>query len=215
MEKKRLMLWLILLALVVGFASGMLVFRLSRPDSAIAGYLNAVRTGDSDSMQIHDTLAVSVRTLQESMEKTAKLVTGEYYYTNVATQVKSAKLLKFLKSEALIVYSGKIGVGIYTNEITYDIDQDRQVIHVHLPELQVLSNEITEKPQFYDVKKSIFVKMEIDDYNDALFEEKEEQARKLADRQDFWASAKEHAKDTVRGMLSQIAHVNQYRVLVD
>lgn len=83
-----------------------------------------------------------------------ELVTAKYRYSDIITLKKSSG---FAKSYSIIKYTGILRVGIADfTDITYDLSIDEKTITLHVPQAELLGNELVSQ-EVFDEKRSIFV----------------------------------------------------------
>ncbi|MBO4863002.1 MAG: DUF4230 domain-containing protein [Eubacterium sp.] len=162
-------------------------------------------------------ITIDKQTVEEIIAPAGELVSYKYYYTDAGSYKKSQTItdtdfvIPFTTDETVYTFSGTIGAGIDLNDVDFDVDNDRKVITVYLPEPKVLSNEIDEKSfQTYDVRRSIFTSSDLKDYTQFIGELKASEEDKLNSNREFWDQLRKNTEKTISGLMSANDQLDEY-----
>lgn len=169
-----------------------------------------------ETIVVDERVQVDVATLREVVSTASKLISYEYYYTDVGVYEKSQKLfqtdidLPFTTDKTLYTYSGRIGAGIDLGRVTFIVDNDKRTILVGLPDPAILSHEMGKEFEFYDVKKAIFGPSDFNDFEEFRSSLMERQEEKLTANQEFWQSVRDNTEVILRDLMTASGQVEDY-----
>lgn len=162
-----------------------------------------------ETIDITPEIKVNKATIMESLKLCAELTTIKYEYADIGDYTKDKKLfdkitIPFTTDKTIYAYKGVISIGIKDlDKSTIEVDEENKVIKVVLPKLEILSHELlNDKLKTYDIKKSMFTEMKLDNFNEFEKALKDAQEELILKDTDFWAKAKENTKVTVERLLS-------------
>ena len=167
------------------------------------------------------TKKVSKRTLQGTVSSASEIVTYKYYYTNLGETEKDKKIFKsvsvpFTKEKTLFTYDGVISAGYNLKSVEIDVDDEKQVITVTLPEPRILSHEVDmDSFRIYDIKKSIFTSMEMEEYTEYINALKKSQEETLNNKEEFWEQVRTGAELSVKELLIATGATGDYTITFD
>ena len=108
-------------------------------------------------VEVSDEITINTKTLKDYVSKTEKLITCEYYYSEIGDYEKSKPFLNFklpfTTDKTLYTYSGKISAGINLKDLDFDVNASRKTITVKYPPVQILAHDMDQGFEFYDIKK--------------------------------------------------------------
>ena len=165
-----------------------------------------------------ETKKVSKRTLQAAVSSASEIVTYKYYYTNLGESEKDKKLFKsipvpFSKEKTLFTYDGVIAAGYDLRSVKINVDNMERVITVTLPQARILSHEIDmDSFKIYDIKKSIFTSMEMEEYTEYIKALKKKQEENLNDKEEFWEQVRAGAEVSVKELLEATGETGDYTI---
>ena len=215
LPKKQLIIVGLVIVLILAIIIGMSIHERN----ALRNQLEelGVDTDGNDVIDVSNEVEISVSTLREVIAPAEELISYKYYYTDAGVYEKNQTFfdtgvnIPFTKNQQVYVYSGTIGVGFNIDEIDFDIDEDNLKITVDMPDLEVMYHNFdTSSFQSYDVKSSVFTKVNLSDYADFEEELKDYQEDKLANNSDFWKEAKANSEATLSGLLTVSGLVDNY-----
>ena len=155
--------------------------------------------------------------IQDGLNDIGKLVTEEYYFTEVVSFSSVKKLFKtlslgFTESSYLASYDGVISAGLDFDKVTVEKNDETGVIIVHLPKCSVYSVDIDpESFVLYSEKEGLGNPISVSDYNDSLIE-LENTAEKKAISKGLLDKADENARRIVANFVSGIPGLEEYTV---
>ena len=214
-KKKSKKIWgyVVVIVLVVAVIIGQNLYWKRQLSAIESGVPLTVKTEDNSK------ITVDSQTLMSAMTKADKLVTYEYYYTDAGTYEKGKKLFKtniaipFTTDKAVFTYGGSLGVGIHTEQLSIDTDNEKKIILVKIPPLEIL----TDTPdydafQYYDVKNSVFTSSNLKDFSGFQKELAKEQKEKLKKNEEFWKSARKNTEMVIENMLTASGNLDGYKI---
>ena len=170
-------------------------------------------------VEVEKGFKVNATTLREVIAPASKLVSYEYFYTDADKYEKSQPLfgtnvkVPFTTNETVFTYSGTIGAGIELNKVVFDVDNDEKTIVVFLPEPQILSHQLDmDSLQFYDIKKSVFTRVDLGDYAAMQKALMEKQEAKLMQNEKFWTSLKSNTQGLISNLITASGKIDEYRI---
>lgn len=187
--------------------------------NALNDLKNKLGIVDDTVVEISDDAQLTATTLREVIAPASDLISYKYYYTDAGEYEKDKKFFNtkiavpFTKNQQVYVCSGTIGVGIDISDVDFDIDKVAKRIIITMPAIKVMYHEMdTDNFQSYDVKSSVFTKIDLKDYADFQEELQAKQEEKLASNDVFWLDAKNNAEDTIRGLLTAAGIADKYDI---
>ena len=147
-------------------------------------------------------------------EDIGELATQCAYCTEVGVIEKGRELFKvkipFTQSKYIYTVDFAIKAGFNFEEIKWDVKENKIV--VHMPAVQVLSNEAkTDKIKVYHEKESIFKQIKLEDVMVSIDDMKKD-AEKNAIANGLYDNAKENAEKIIEGFLGQQYDLEHYKV---
>lgn len=216
--KTKITLIIVGIVIVIGLA---LFFVKSRknPVQEIFNNYNTVETAKEE-ISVNAQETVTVATVEKVVKAAKELISYKYSYTDIGEYEKNKKLFKTIKipfttDKTLYVYKGKINLGVKLDEIDISVDQDKKVINVTIPEVEIISNEVdNESFQFYDVKNSIFTKTDLGDFAELSETLQENQAKKVLNDDELMKEAKSSVENSIRDLLYAFTVESGYSINV-
>ncbi len=162
---------------------------------------------------------ITIRELESMMESVSELVTEKYYYTSCNEDRKEGTKVAGVtvpgtEELILVVYDGIISAGIDMSQVTYDINEEKKIITVTLPEPEVFSHEIDQNSvRAYDVKNALFSKKTYQDYASKLAEFKEQKISDLMSDGKFFEAVKQDAEKAMSDILTASQRANDYTII--
>lgn len=163
---------------------------------------------------------VTSETLKSALGGLSKLVTQEYAYRNADKKSSSDTWMfgwerPFSGKSILITYDGIIEAGIDFNEIKVDVDDDKHVVTVTLPESEITRNDIPQETiEIVEVKDGLFNEVTQKDFNDFVTEQKPVMEAKAIE-QGILERANSEAKELVRAILSVMPGMDEYKLIIN
>ncbi len=171
-------------------------------------------------MEEEKNVKVSVYTLKEYTSSDSKLITQNYFYTDIGEHEKAQKFgdsnvnIPFTTDKIVYSVSGKISAGINMRDIRFEVQESpKKKIIIYMPAPQIIAHQIDENSfKSYDVKNSVFTSSDIQDYAKLQGDIKEEQEKKLSANSDFWNDTKKSAENSVYRLITADKNVTQYDI---
>ena len=217
MKKKQNLFYIVvsLVCLVLIFVFGRNIKTVFMVDNSSTQRItpNPINT-DKTNKDSRVTVTISVETLEDYFEEKAFLVTEEYFATQLETYNKDKKIA-FLTSESQFIYSYEVSVeaGIDCAKISFDIDNENEIIYVDLPDSEISSTQINRDSfMFYSEKESVWNPLKLEDYHNAETE-LEKKTIENAKKNGILERANERAKDYVEDMIKIMPNTDSYKIV--
>ena len=151
---------------------------------------------------------IAVNSIEGTINDIGELSTAEYVYKICQSTTKDGLKIPIIDftvthSEVIYSYEGMIKAGIRFGDIRIDVQEKDDVtkIYVHMPEVQIFSNELdNDSFEVYSEKLSAFNKVSFDDFNKSQKELKDT-AEESAINSGLLERAEENAKVIVRSTI--------------
>ena len=157
-------------------------------------------------VEVSDEISINTKTLKDYVSKTEKLITCEYYYSEIGDYEKSKPFLNFklpfTTDKTLYTYSGKISAGINLKDLDFDVNDSRKTITVKYPPIQILAHDMDQGFEFYDIKKAVFNRSDFNDFEEFRVTMKKQVEEKLMARDDF----------IMEGLLTASGQIGDYTI---
>ena len=167
-------------------------------------------------VEVSDEITITTKTLKDYVSKTEKLITCEYYYSEIGDYEKSKPFLNFklpfTTDKTLYTYSGKISAGINLKDLDFDVNASRKTITVKYPPVQILAHDMDQGFEFYDIKKAVFNRSDFNDFEEFRVTMKKQVEEKLMARDDFIKDAQDNAETIMEGLLTASGQIGDYTI---
>jgi len=167
-------------------------------------------------VEVSDEISINTKTLKDYVSKTEKLITCEYYYSEIGDYEKSKPFLNFklpfTTDKTLYTYSGKISAGINLKDLDFDVNDSRKTITVKYPPIQILAHDMDQGFEFYDIKKAVFNRSDFKDFEEFRITMKKQVEEKLMARDDFIKDAQDNAETIMEGLLTASGQIGDYTI---
>ena len=167
-------------------------------------------------VEVSDEITINTKTLKDYVSKTEKLITCEYYYSEIGDYEKSKPFLNFklpfTTDKTLYTYSGKISAGINLKDLDFDVNASRKTITVKYPPVQILAHDMDQGFEFYDIKKAVFTRSDFNDFEEFRVTMKKQVEEKLMARDDFIKDAQDNAETIMEGLLTASGQIGDYTI---
>ena len=163
-------------------------------------------------------IQISWETIRSNMSNIGKLCTAEYNYTHVE-QVDSSREIKgfkipFTKSMFIYSYDGTIMAGIDFTKIQIDKNDNKKVITVTLPDVEIISSDVDQDSfQLYDEKNNIFNPISVTDVTDSFADLKNSEEEKAIEK-GLLDKARTNAITLVENFMRGSYDVSDYEIIV-
>jgi len=164
---------------------------------------------------IGNNLRVSSKVTALGLKDIGQIATQGGYYSNVQVIDDVKRLpwgwnIPLTHSKYIFSYDGVVKVGFEFGDIEVNVDDMKKIVHVHFPEVIVISNEIDyDSLMIYDEAKSIFTPLDVDDMNAAMLE-CEEEGLNNAVANGLFENARKNGEVIIRGFLSASFNPAEY-----
>ncbi|MBR4473825.1 MAG: DUF4230 domain-containing protein [Oscillospiraceae bacterium] len=157
---------------------------------------------------------VTSEMIREGLQDVGRLVTEEYYFTEVVNYSSVKKLwninLGFTNSNFLISYDGVVSAGIDLSDVRVEKMDDTKRIFVLVPEAEIMSVEIDfDSFKKYSEKEGIGNPLTLDNFNDAL-KSIDDMARQKALEKGILIRASENAQFIIQKLVGSLVDLNEY-----
>ncbi len=162
---------------------------------------------------------ISVESLVDSLQDVGKLVTEEYYFTEVVEYSSVKTLWKitlpWTKSAFLISYDGVVSAGVDMTAVRVEVNEESKTIRVITPEAEIMAVDIDfDSFICYSENSGIGNRISIKEFNGAL-QSVEETARSKAVEKGVLVRAKEHADLLIRTVISSLVDLGEYSLMIE
>lgn len=156
---------------------------------------------------------ISTEMLEEELRNISKLITEEYYFTQVETYEKVEEL-GFVHSTSRIIYSydGVVAAGVPTDKIKISVNEDTKTVTITIPKstIQYVTIDFDSFKKLEE-KQGIWSKIRLDDVNKSLVEFKESATAK-AEEKGILQKADENAEAVIKQTVNSLVDSNEYEV---
>ncbi len=159
------------------------------------------------------TVKVSAQVVEDELKNISKLITEEYYFTQVETYEKETTIGP-LASKARIIYSyeGLVTAGIDCENITVSQDDDQKVLTVTIPKATIQYVDIDfDSFKLFEEKQGFWSKIKLGDVNKSLAEFKASATQSAKDK-GILEKADQNAELILTQALMTIQTTNEYKV---
>lgn len=158
-------------------------------------------------------------TTKLTFENIGELATQSAYCTQVDVIDKDQKVFNFsiplTETKQIFSYNVIVKAGYNFEEITYDVDEDKKTILVHLPEVKILSTEVdNDSFKVYHEQNSAFTRVSLEETNKSQTKMKEE-AQKNAIANGLYDNARENAETLLTGYFAGAFNLDEYKISFD
>ncbi len=159
---------------------------------------------------------VRAEMVAEGLRDVGKLITEEYYFTQVISRSSVKKLwnfsVPFSKSDFLISYDGVVSAGIDLSAASVEMDRAERKVIIRIPGAKIMTVDIDENSFVkYSENEGLGNPITMDNYNDAL-KEIEENASEKAREKGILDKAQENAERMIREIADGLLGDKRYTV---
>lgn len=156
--------------------------------------------------------------LGQQLRAAQELVSVSYYYTNMARYENQLDFygwkVPFTTKTFIVSYDGVIKAGVDLSKVTVDVEEERKIITVGLPDSQIISHEIPEDSiEVFDESDNVFNRISITDYTSFTGDQKKIVEQRAADN-GLLTGADEKAAEAVDALLRHMPGVENYTLRV-
>ncbi len=218
---KAIVIGSVALAVILAFVITLSVMKAKSKLAALEAYQQGIRDNaeQMEKLQVNKEVAVDSMMLSSMIEPASELVSYKYYYTSAGVYEDSKKWfgsdvkVPFSTDKAVFLVDGVISAGIDIDKVTFDVDNEKKIISVSLPEPGIISHEIdSDSFQYFDVKNSIFNSSDLNDYAELETSLKDQQEEKLLANEEFWEKAKSNIKTTLSSLINASGIIDDYQI---
>ncbi len=222
-KKNHTRLWTVIIVLLgLAIAGVILNYSLNRPEAEIPAVTprptTAVVVREKEVEKIVEKeKVITAEVIQDGLRDMGKLVTQEYYFTEVVNYSIMSEILgikiKMTEASFLASYDGVIYAGIDFTGIAVEKDDELKTITVRLPDAEILSVDIDpESLVVYSEKQGIGNRITLEDYNNSLIG-LEKDAKDKAIGKGILERADENAEKIVRTFIGSLVDTDEYVLL--
>jgi len=158
-------------------------------------------------------VTISTEIIEDGLRDMGKLVTEEYYFTQVETYEKKEETFVFV-STAKITYSydGVVTAGVDCDKITVKKDEENKTIVVTIPKAAIQYVDIDlDSFKVYEEKQGLWSKIKLDDVNKSLTEF-ENAAISKAKEKGILANADTNAENVIDKLVDSLIDSDEYTI---
>lgn len=159
---------------------------------------------------------ISSEVIEDGLNDMGRLITEEYYFTEVVSFSSVKKFLKtditlgFTESSYLASYEGTVSAGVDFSGIRVEKDDEAGRITVHIPKAEIYSISIDPNSfELYSEKTGIGNPLSIEDFNTSLVELESTAKSKALDR-GLLDKADENARSVISNFVSSLTDSSAY-----
>ncbi len=220
-DMKKTTLYIILLAAVLAAALGVILWGSSIGSPADTPSASEPVSAQETELPQRPTIvevekAVSVETVVDGLRDVGKLVTAEYYFTEVADYSSVKSLwnisLPWTSSGFLIGYDGVLTAGVDLSAAEAEKNDGTKTLVIRLPHAEIISTEI-DYDSFvkYSEKEGLGNPISVEDYNDSLKALETEAQAKASDK-GILEKAEKNAEAIVRQIIGGLLDLDEYTI---
>lgn len=169
---------------------------------------------DSGSAWVKEEVKVSTEIIEDGLRDLGKLVTQEYYFTQVENFSKEVTAAGIFTSTATIVYSydGVVTAGVSCDEIFVDKNDTNKTITITIPKSEIQNVDIDlESFKVFEEKQGLWSKIKLADVNKSLIEFKNAAKAKALEK-DVLANADKNAESIIDRFVRSLVDTGDYTV---
>lgn len=164
-------------------------------------------------------ITVNSTVIKAELKKAGELVSSKYYYKESSYNEKDTKLwdtivVPFSTDKYRMEFEGVVGLGMTLDEIDVVVDDKKKQIVVTLPEIKVLSHEITDV-KVIDIVNSIITDTNANDYDAIIQEIKKGKEDILMNDKSILKEVREDAEENLSGFLASFARSSGYELVFE
>lgn len=184
-----------------------------------SGEVSKKNTADSgkklfdDVLKVEETVTINTQIIEDGLREMGKLITEEYYFTQVEEYSSSKKIL-FFDSKASFIYSydGVVSAGIDCNDVKIDKDDEKKLITITIPKAEIYEVSIDYNSfKIFEEKEGLWNKTTISNYNDSLVEF-EKAAKSKALEKGILEKADEGAGKMIESFVNSVVDTQDYTI---
>lgn len=165
---------------------------------------------------LKNTLFIDSKVTRLKFENIGELATQASYSSVVNLTDRSREIfgieIPFTQTKYVYSYDVKIKAGLDFSDIVWSIDEKEKIIHIQIPEIKTLSNEIVlDSLKVYHESESIFTNVTLKDDNAALVD-LTTKAEETAIANGLYDNALENAKTLIKGFVGNVYDLNTYEI---
>lgn len=164
-------------------------------------------------------ITVNSTVIKAELKKAGELVSSKYYYKESSYNEKDTKLwdtivVPFSTDKYRMEFEGVVGLGMTLDEIDVVVDDKKKQIVVTLPEIKVLSHEITDV-KVIDIVNSIITDTNANDYDAIIQEIKKGKEDILMSDKSILKEVREDAEENLSGFLASFVRSSGYELVFE
>ena len=211
---------LLTIVIVLGVILLFVVQHFAMRAKVTEAYQTGLAMSAPQTINVSESVTITASSLSEIIAPASDLTAYKYYYKDAGVYENKHKLfgkiaLPFNTDMTVYTYSGVIGAGIDLSEVTFDVDNSKEVIIINFPEPKILYHETGKDFEFYDVKKASFTRSsftDFEEFREALMQSQEDL---LMDNESFWESVRENTEAVITGMITASGQIDNYKIVCD
>lgn len=168
---------------------------------------------DADKSGANEEITVSTEIITDGLQNIGKLVTQEYFFTQVESYEKQVQAGP-LSSKANIVYSydGVVTAGVECDEIQVEKDEKNKIITITIPKSDIQDVNIDlDSFKIYEEKQGLWSKIKLADVNKSLIEFNKAAKEKAIDK-GVLESADKNAEQVIDRFVKSLIDLGDYTI---
>ena len=110
------------------------------------------------------------------------------------------------------MYDGVVSVGIDISQISYEVDNDRQIITVSLPKEIILAHEVDNSSVVTDAHVSMFNILDAEYYTKLIAGLQEKTEEKILSNSAYMKEVRQNTETVIKTLLSATELTKEYKV---
>ena len=161
---------------------------------------------------------ITVATVKEAIKPASDLIAYKYFYSDIGEFSKDKKVFKkwsipFTKEEVIYTYSGEISLGANISDVGIEVNENKKVITITIPEIVIKAHQIDNKSfKAYNIKKSVFTDIDMNDQNEFQSELKQREEEKISENDNIWETAQQNFAAIIKDLLSASISDTKYSI---
>ncbi len=167
---------------------------------------------------VKDNYELTISNLEKIIKPANDLVTSKYHYKDADTYENFKELfgkkIPFTTDKYVFTYRGTIAAGVILDEVKFDINDEKKIIRITLPEIIITSNEIEPNSFEYPfTSDSVFNGTEMEDFTKLQSDLKSKKVEEVLSNKEFMDAARLNAEKVLEGFLTSADALKDYSVV--
>ena len=156
-------------------------------------------------------------TVKEVTQKAEKMVTQEVEYEKIGHLTKSKKVLgkniPLTKDDILFTFKATIYIGVDLEKAEYEVDNEKKVISITLPEAEIIAHEVDDESfEYHTIKDSFLTSSSMDEYMDEVAKLKNKKETELIEEGKIFEETTQQAESILERLLLMNDDTKEFKV---